>query len=144
MTTIADLIGLPLYARRMVMVRQSPRDGAQIVRTVSPGQLVGTIFSYHEQRSENISWFISFKDPSLPGGYGYVSYDQQALDMPRVKLALDARIEAERRQRLGPNGRALEDAGGAVRDVAETAGSNLLSGAMLLGGVYILGKLITR
>lgn len=139
MSITADkLIGLPVYARRTVFLRRGPEDSAPVLRVVSPGQKVGVIKSWINQRPGSRTFYLEFDETF---GTSYAAYDE-ALDRPTLKAAYDAREEEKRRQALGPNGRALEDAGNFVQETAATAGSGIMAGALVLGGVYIIGRLL--
>lgn len=145
MSVTADqLVGLPVYARGTVFLRRMPEDSAQVLRVVTPGQRIGVIKSWIAQRPGSRTFYLEFDDPDR-GSYAtvYAAYNE-ALDRPKLKQALDARIEEERRRQLGPNGRALEDAGNFVQETAATAGSGIMTGALVLGGIYIVGRLILK
>lgn len=140
--TAADLVGLPVYARQQVVLRSRPDNSGAIRRVVSPGQRVGVIKGWIDRQPEDGSLYLEFDDPAISQfATSYAAYDT-ALDRPRLKKALEERIEAERRSWLGPNGRALEDAQNAVKETAATAGGQVLTGALALGGLYIIGRLL--
>lgn len=142
--TADQLVGLPVYARGTVFLRRVPEDSAPVFRVITPGQKVGVIKSWVAQRPGNRTFYLEFDDPDRgPFNTLYAAYDE-ALDRPKLKEALDARTEAERRRWLGPNGRALEDAGNFVQDTAATAGSGIMTGALVLGSIYIIGRLIIK
>ena len=64
-----DIIGLSLYAKKVVPIKALPLDNAPIVRYVQPGQLVGKVYSYLVPKPGRFDIYWMFDD-----GQGNVFY----------------------------------------------------------------------
>jgi hypothetical protein len=106
---------------------------------IEAGMPIGTIRSWIVRKAGDPFWYWEFDDHSRGGlATFYVPHDSSILNLPQLEEDYNDAQEAERRAKLDWWGRTLEQAG----VVAQQAGSNVLTGALLLGGIYIAGRLI--
>lgn len=139
--TAADMVGLRIYAKsRIPKLRWGDQD-AEIVGYVEPGQLIGVVSSWLSQKPGKDFWFWEFDDLSR-GQFStfYVAHIPETLMMDQLREDFQERDEATRRRRLEWYQRAIEDGSQALA----AGGNQLITGAFVLGGIYLIGQLLKR
>ncbi|MEM9259706.1 MAG: hypothetical protein AAGA62_08670, partial [Bacteroidota bacterium] len=118
-----------------------PTTNAPVLGFVEPGRRIGIIRSWIGRKPGNDLWYWEFDDPQR-GDFNtfYVAHIPETLNMPRLQEDMQERDEAKRRRQLEWYQRVLEDGGQLVKE----GGSQVLTGAMILGGLYVLGRIITK
>lgn len=137
----SELIGLTLKAKRRVPMYRWATVSAPVLGYIEPGQTIGVIQSWISQKPGEPSFFWEFDDPRRGGlSTFYVPHIPGILDIPSLKESVLSRDEAERRRRLAWYERVIEDTTEAV-----TAGtSKLYTGALIIAGLWVVGKAISR
>lgn len=75
-----QVVDKELFARRTVVVRTLPNDGARVLRTVAPGERVGRVFSFVGGTGGRPLWWQLYDNGTL----AFVQHDPGAFD--RVAL----------------------------------------------------------
>lgn len=84
MYELTDIIDKTLYAKRPVQILKLPYDGAQVLYTVGPGQLVGVVDTYFLPSPQNgrtkIYWgFLDINNNPYYAAHEVGAYDLEAL-----------------------------------------------------------------
>ncbi|MEM9929329.1 MAG: hypothetical protein AAF840_05895 [Bacteroidota bacterium] len=139
--TAADLIGLTLYARKRIPKMRWPEDDAPVLGFVGPGQRIGVVRSWINQKPGSRFWYWEFDDLSR-GQFAtfYVPHDPARLNLPRLQEDMQARDEATRRRQLEWWERVVEDGTNAV----QVGANQVYTGALLLGGLYLITKALIK
>ena len=139
--TAADMVGLTLYAKKRIPLFRWGAPDAQILGYIEQGKRIGIIRSWVRKQSNRNLWFWEFDDPQRSDlATFYVAHIPETLNMPRLKEDMEERDEAMRRRQLEWYQRLMEDTG----EVLQQGGSSIMTGALILGGLYVLGRAITK
>jgi len=142
-TTAAEMIGLTLYAKKRVPLLRWPQDDSPVLGYVEAGQRIGIVYSWIAQRPGSKFWYWQFRrDNPRPGESDvfHVPHDASILDLPQLREEYQDNLEVERRRRLEWWQRAQED----VSQAVAAGGSQLVTGAFVLGGIYLIGQFFKK
>jgi hypothetical protein len=140
-TTADQLVGRTIYAKKRVPLLRWPQDDSPVLRYVEPGQRIGVIRGWSDKRPAQKFWYFEFDDNKTGRAQHsvfFVPYEPSILDLPRLGTEYQDQREAERRRNLEWWERLAEDGAEVVTNTASAAGAGILTGAVLLGGLYIL------
>lgn len=133
--TAADMIGLTLYARTRIPKMRWPEDNSPVLGFVEAGQRIGVVRSWINQKPGSQFWYWEFDDLSRgPLSTFYVPHDPARLNLPQLQEDMNARDEATRRRRLEWWERVVEDGS----SIVQAGTGQLYTGALLLGGLYVI------
>lgn len=141
--TAADMIGLTIFSRlRVPRFRWNDLNG-EVLGYIEPGKRIGVIRSWINRKPGSDVWFWEFEDRSRGElATFYVPHIPELLDMPKLREDLESRDEALRRRQLEWYERFVEDTGTVVNNVAQQTGNQLVTGGLLLGGLYLVSRLL--
>lgn len=140
-----DLIGIPVYTAKRIPLYSLPDVNSPVLEYLDADKSLGRMFYFKPRQMGKQHWYLIFSYPSNSSNqFFYVPWIKSNFNMSRLKADVDSKLEAIRRGQLSAWERSMESAGGFIKETTETASDQLTTGLMLLGGVYIIGRLISR
>ncbi|MEM6377822.1 MAG: hypothetical protein AAF705_06400 [Bacteroidota bacterium] len=98
--SVADLIGLTLYAKKPVPIRRSAFDSAPVVFTVEPGQPIGVLDSWITASADRATLYFQYKDQY--GRFFYTPYLEGHYKRDVVDAQIKKREEKEQQKNKKP------------------------------------------
>lgn len=140
--TAADMVGLTLYARKRLPLLRWPEDNSPVIGYIDAGRRIGVVRSWIDRRSQgNEFWYWEFDNTNQQSlGTVYVPHDPRLLNLPQLEEDYEIRLNEQRLSRLEWWERAIESGGRVIKN----ASSNLFSGVMIIGGAYVLAKILKK
>lgn len=96
-----QIVGKSLFAKVPIELKRTPVDSATVIYTVSPGQRVGTVYSWNDVKPgvrENLYWMF-YDQNNKPY---YAEHKEGYFDIDSIKeqggLTVKEQIEAEQRK----------------------------------------------